>query len=478
MARMARREHSGWRVLALSSALACASLALPGASPAMGAVPESVTIPLKVVTIPGVGIKVGIEVGLGGGPTRLYTFDTGSSGMYAAYDAAGWPALQPVPGPTIPQSYGSGLQLTADRVSTLVTIPTEQGPISYTAEVGRITQASGNADGEQWLASVAAGRPPLYGMFYGDFGSGLTKPEAGLFAVLPQLPGNLSSGFSVQLGCGGGGPESRVVVGLTEAIRSRVTSWVPMAKGPNSPPFPSSGRPTFAQAVLDGSFTLERAGTAFSFDLPAILDTGGGTTDIHQHTAAQKADAFVIPDAFLAQPGQPSSQILPGTMFRVTAAGTTPSNGFDMSYQTGNTPSIDQVRTSTPDDKRAEVNLALNPFFRYDVVFDVERGNVGFAPCTASTVVGPPAATVPPAPTAAPAAPTATEAPTAPAAVDATAPPAATAAPTTTVPPTAAAPVDAPAAPGPALLLWAAMLAAGLALLGAVVVRKRRPRAG
>jgi hypothetical protein len=445
---MARGERGGRRALALAAALAVATLPVVGAVPAKAAVPESVTIPLRVVTIPGAGIKVGIEVSLGGGPARLYTFDTGSSGMYAAYDAAGWPAFAQVPGPTIPQQYGSGLQLTAERVSTLVTIPTDQGPISATAEVGRITDAAGDADGEQWLANVAAGTPPLYGTFYGDFGSGLTKPEAGLFAVLPQLPGNLSSGFSVELGCGGGSAESRVVVGLTEAIRSRVTSWVPMEKHPGSPPFPGSGRPTYDQAVLDGRFSLERDGTSFTFDLPAILDTGGGTTSIHQHAAQKPSDAFVVPDAFLVRPGASATSILPGTAFRVTAPGTTATNGFDLSFVTGTTPAIDEVITTTPEDAKAEVNLALIPFFRSDVVFDIERGNVGFAPCT-------PAA-----------------APAAPAPPTASTPPAVTAAPTVTAPATAVSvPAEGARDPAP----WAA-LAAGLALLCALMLRTRRRR--
>jgi hypothetical protein len=229
-----------------------------------------------------VGVKVGIEVSLGGGPPRLYTFDTGSSGMYAAYNPAWWPALQSLPGPPIPQEHGSGLQLEANPVSTVVGIATDQGVITYTAEVGQITTASGTSDGEAWLANVAAGKAPLYGMFFGDFGSGLTKPEKGLFAVLPQLPGNLSSGFAVQLGCGGGSPDAKVVVGLTEAIRSRVTSWVKMEKDANGPPFPGSNHPTYKQAVFNGHFSLAAAGTDFNFFVPAILDTGGGTTDIHQ----------------------------------------------------------------------------------------------------------------------------------------------------------------------------------------------------
>lgn len=371
---MPKDGSSGRWVSVLAVALAGA------AAPATGATPESVTIPLKVVNIPGVGVKVGIEVGLGGGPPRLYTFDTGSSGMYAAYNAAWWPSLQQLGGPPIPQSYGSGLQLSANRVSTLVTLATDQGPISYTAEVGQITQASGTSDGEQWLANVAAGKPPLYGMFFGDFGSGLTKPTEGLFAVLPQLPGNLSSGFAVQLGCGGGSPESKVVVGLTTPIRSRVTSWVKMEKLQNGPPFPNSNYPTFKQAVFNGHFSLAIPGTQYDFVLPAILDTGGGTTNLHQQPP------FVVPDPLVLQPGATSTRVVPGAQFRVTAPGTLGTGGFDMGFVTGSTSTIDEVNVSQPKSATtiAEVNLALNPFFRYDVVFDVQNGNVGFAPCTAA----------------------------------------------------------------------------------------------
>lgn len=373
---MTGEARHGWRMRAVAVALA------GSVAPVMGATPESVTIPLKVVNIPGVGVKVGIEVGLGGGPPQLYTFDTGSSGMYAAYNAAWWPTLQPLPGPTIPQSYGSGLQLTANPVSTLVTIPTDQGPISYTAEVGQITQASGTSDGEQWLANVAAGQPPLYGMFFGDFGSGLTKPEKGLFAVLPQLPGNLSSGFSVQLGCGGGSSDSRVVVGLTDAIRSRVTSWVRMDKLENGPPFPGSNHPTYKQAVFNGHFSLSIPGTHYDFVVPAILDTGGGTTNLHQ-----QPPHLVVPDPLVLQPGATNTRVVSGAQFRVTAPGTAGTGGFDMGFITGSTPTIDEVNASQPKSATtiAEVNLALIPFFRYDVVFDVERGNVGFAPCSVAT---------------------------------------------------------------------------------------------
>ncbi len=89
---MTGANWNGWLAGAVALTLAGAAI------PVTGQVPESVTIPLKVVQIPGVGIKVGIEVSLGGGAPRLYTFDTGSSGFYAAYNAAWWPSFTPTRG--------------------------------------------------------------------------------------------------------------------------------------------------------------------------------------------------------------------------------------------------------------------------------------------------------------------------------------------------------------------------------------------
>lgn len=359
------------------------ALAIAAAAAAMstsGATPESVSIPLKVIDVPGIGWKVGIEVSLGGGAPKLYTFDTGSSGHYAAYNAAWWPTYDPS-GSTIHQSYGSDENFEAERVRTTVGFATSHGPIEVKADVGRITNAYStkpNAPPSTWLADVAAGKPPLYGTFFGDFGSGLRELN-GMFAVLPQLPGNLSSGFAVELGCGvGGGSAPRVVVGLTSAIRSRVTSWLTM-QGVSSTHFPNSSNPTYAQSLFTGNFSLAKDATSYGFSVNAILDTGGGTTGIHQQDGQ-----VTIPGALLS-PGAPT-HVVSGAQFRVTAPGTTPTNGFDMAFLTGNTPTLDQVLVAPPVSPSAkpEVNLGLVPFFRYDVVFDIQRGLVGFAPCSAA----------------------------------------------------------------------------------------------
>ncbi len=54
-----------------------------------------------------------------------------------------------------------------------------------------------------------------------------------------------------------------------------------------------------------------------------------------------------------------------------------------MTFLTGDTPTIDEGNVSQSKGSKAEVNLGLNPYFRYDAVFDVARGRVSFAPCTA-----------------------------------------------------------------------------------------------
>ena len=61
-------------------------LPLRAARTAGGTVPETATVPLHIVDIGGGQTKIGIEIALGGGSPRLYTFDTGSSGFYAAFN--------------------------------------------------------------------------------------------------------------------------------------------------------------------------------------------------------------------------------------------------------------------------------------------------------------------------------------------------------------------------------------------------------
>ena len=368
----------------VSAGTAIGAIDLAGAPPAGASVAtasgfqaqETATVPLHILDIDGIGRKIGIEIRLGGGEPRLYTFDTGSSGFYAARNKDWWPRSKRIGGPQIAQTYGSNETFQSKRVRTTVGIPTQTGEIEVEADVGEILDASGGSLGPRsrspWRKDVAAGEPPLFGHFFGDFGSGL-KEKNGLFAILPQLPGNLSSGFAVRLGCDGSpGSSPTLQIGLTDAIRAEVTSWIPMNGGPQSPPFPNSGRPTYAQELVAGHYSLNGGTTVYAFDADAILDTGCPTTFIHENGDLK------VPDALLdAQ----RTQLLDDVLFWVTAEGSEVGNGFHLEFPAGDLPGNNQVLVASTTE-RAYVNLGLIPYFRYTVVFDVERGLVGFAPCS------------------------------------------------------------------------------------------------
>lgn len=348
--------------------------ALPPQAAAEGP-PETALVPLRIVPIAGGQLKVGIEVSLGGGAPQLYTFDTGSSGFYAAYDPSWWPSFTRVGDGTIAQSYGDGVEFHSERVVTTVAIASDVGVLEAEVEMAQIQEAWGGSLGPRaestWTDDVAAGKPPLFGAFYGDFGSGLVDKN-GLFAVLPQLPGNLSSGFAVQLTCGARFAPT-VLIGLTEAVRARVTSWVPMQGRNDERTFPGSALPTYAQRLIAVQYALRRGTLAYPFASDSILDTGGPTTTIHEHGDLK------LPEALLVPPDR--TTVRTGSRFRATADGIDPVDGFTLDLVTGSVPGVNRIDV-TRDGGDAFVNLGLIPFLRHDVVFDLERGLVGFAPCS------------------------------------------------------------------------------------------------
>lgn len=366
MKRRMSARHRRPFVAALAAVSVCFAI---DAARAAG-MPDSVAVPLKIVPLDGGGSKIGIEIALGGGPKRLYEFDTGASGFYAAGSDAWWPTYEPLPDGKIEQSYASGVTYAADRVRTKVVIPSDHGDIEAELDVARISDGYGGPLGPKddsiWNADVAQGKPPLYRAFFGDFGGDLRFKD-GLASLLPQLPGNLSSGFIVELGCDRrSGP--RLILGLTDASRARFPTKVAMQPG-NGDVFPVSGLPTYAQAILSVDFELSRRGVAQSFASDALLDTGAPTTTIRE------SDDLKVDPALVDR----SEGILePATYVSVFAEGAAKGD-FELDFLAGVQPGRDQVNVEP--DGNGEVNLGLIPFFRYDVMFDVENGVVGFAPC-------------------------------------------------------------------------------------------------
>jgi len=358
------------RLLLVGTALAFASSAAVALPAHAAEAPASVRVPLHVVRIDRRALKVGIEVALGGGPKRLYELDTGASGFYAAFNREWWPAFEPLGDPPITQTYGSGVEYVASKVRTTVAIPSDQGDVTAEIEVAQITDAFGGPLGPQdhstWNEDVAQGEAPLYRHFFGDFGADLRKKD-GLASVLPQLPGNLSSGFVVELGCDRrGGP--RLVLGLTDAIRARFRTRVAMQPG-NGDTFPHSGLPTYAQQIIEPTLLFSRRGTVQSFTTGALLDTGAPTTKVHE-------DDELKLDRALVDEGK--RIVKPATYVSITEDGVGEGD-LDLAFLAGQVAARDRVDVDR--DGGGYVNLGLTPFFRYDVMFDVENGVVGFVPC-------------------------------------------------------------------------------------------------
>jgi len=139
--------------------------------------------------------------------------------------------------------------------------------------------------------------------------------------------------------------------------------------------------------VEDGRVTRFRLSggdkTPYAFVTNAILDTGAPTTNIPE------ASSIAIPEDYLESGTRPNTRIAPGNIRSVVADGTEVDDAFRLDLVTGHTPGVDEITVSQDADKAmSAVNLGLVPFFRHDVIFDVERGLVGFAPSCSLRVAG------------------------------------------------------------------------------------------
>lgn len=361
-----------------------ASILIGAAGACLG---QAFTIPLYHVRDEQGNLRLGVYAALGGSrEAKLYELDTGSSGMYAAYNASWWPQFtmaKPSPGP---QDYGSGVQFDADIVKTTIAFRLKDGSFSApaTMEIGRIQ--SGSAKGissSRWAAMVAHGQPPLHGVFFGNIGSGL-KEKNGLFAVLAQIPGATngfiirSGGVVEQLGRGQSVRRGEVVVGLTPTLRAEFPMRVPMLPqivdgAPERLPSGYMAREEYPLAITI-SLTGPNGNSA-SAKARAVLDTGG--VNIHIHRGSGMGVDLEIPRSFLVK----DKRLRPDTNVEITAQG-----GWDWNFTAGTTKSVNRVQVTPPGDQKAGgINLGTSVFFDFDVMFDIENGVIGFRPITSAS---------------------------------------------------------------------------------------------
>lgn len=306
----------------------------PGANP-----PASVTVPLQVVQLATDDRRLGVTVSIGGGPSTLLLFDTGSSGCFVAASRVG--SAGPATG-SFTIRYGSGLTYTGE-VRT-ASVDFGSGAVASSAGIGAITQATPAL--------------PQPGDFDGTLGMSLVlgKPEqGGLYSIIAQMLGNLASGFVVSAG----GSEAVLTIGLTDETRASFATEALPAQDP--PSYPNG-----AHAWDDKETNLVVTLDTFSTTLRAVYDTGAVSTEL---VGAN------LRASLLANPSSPATSVIPG----VTASFSLP--GTPWVFTTGTTPNDDYI-ISLPltGSGSPRVNSGIALFFRYDVLVDIERGMIGFRP--------------------------------------------------------------------------------------------------
>jgi hypothetical protein len=351
---------------------------------------SSRTIPLHYLpyTAPSglVEDKYGIEVAIGNNPARMYEFDTGGPGFWAGYNPEWWQGVVPSANAALMENqYTSGNYFDGLATNAVLTLGSGSQKVSTggAVQITAITAGGNSKTGEVFDFSTAS-KPPIEGHFFGDFGAsfGISKPAGGqidppvqVTNPLLQLPGNLSSGFVVQLGPLGTSP--RVVVGITDELRAQFPTAIPLTEidgllypNPNGAAF---RRQAYEQFAFSGQYTLARGGEQASLGtIQTLIDSGAPTMTIHYPDSTPPGPPFIR-----------DGMVTSGTTFRGLFSDSMGVPLFDWNFVAGSEASVNAI-AFTPSGSAASpansVNTGLNFYNGYDVMFDVAAGYLRVRP--------------------------------------------------------------------------------------------------
>ena len=336
------------------------------------------------------GVKYGIDVAIGNNASQIYEFDTGGTGFFAGYNQPFWTN---VPLTTTPASevYNSGNYYDGVVSNTVVTLG-QGGQTVSTAQpiaIGAILVGGNSKSGATFDFTDPLG-PPVEGQFFGDFGASFGVRN-GLTSPLVQLPGNLASGFLVQLGPIGIAPQ--LTVGVTEGLRAQFPYAIPVIPNPQGGTYPTSGYPILDEFGFAPTYSVTRDGQTEYLGtqpplnitcatskpcLPTLIDSGAPTTGIR--LGEDSVPYFATPNG---------KQLLSGTAFTATFPTTEGRPALTWEFVAGDNSSVDQVKyeqtqkTENPEN----VNVGLTLYNYYDVMFDVVKQTIYLRPTGAQSTV-------------------------------------------------------------------------------------------
>lgn len=319
-------------------------------------------------------VKYGIDVALGDNPSQVYEFDTGGVSFFAGYNPAFWTDV-PLTSIPISETYSSGNYYNGVIADTRITL----GSGTRTVSTGRPIQIAAILDGGNNTGTfdfTNPDAPPVETRFFGDFGASFaTLPVPGQTTALAnplfQLPGNLSSGFLVQLGPIGIAPQ--LTMGITDDLRAQFPYAVPVTPQPGGGTYPVSGYDVLSWFGFAPSYTATLGGDEQQIGvtptLPSLIDSGAPSTSIR--LKGQGGDPFNVGGQL--QPGATFTGVFPTTQGRPP---------LTWSFPAGNIGSVNLVNYVPGEviNPGQNVNTGLDLYNAFDVMFDVAEGVIWLRP--------------------------------------------------------------------------------------------------
>lgn len=324
------------------------------------ATPDTVTLELTNVdrAIYNDAKGLAITCNVGGSGDKLFLFDTGSSGLFSGVVGNATDL-----GTSFLQSYESGIHFCGTAFQG--SIDFGGGASTSDGVFGGISCAQGSIYSCTCTTSPCTSAscfptpdsPPLYGTFGASLIQSKIIPE--IYTMIAQLPGNLSTGFIVQTG-GFNGDSPTLIIGLTDENRQGFISAKLAADGQY---------PNGVDAWDDRSL---KAATSVSFE--------GENQNIQEGTIlfdTGNPDAHISPNdpvnpAFLSQSGD---RLETGVLFDAAV-----NDAVNWSFLAGTTVSEDRLGVTAPIPNKTYMTTGIDIFYRYNVMYDIKNGRIGFQP--------------------------------------------------------------------------------------------------
>jgi hypothetical protein len=325
---------------------------------------QPLTIPLRLV-MAGASERLSIPVRIGdSGRTENYLFDTGSSPFIAAYTpGAPWwgSSFTPTGQSRVLHYVETGFQFNTvqsqisvgtgnQTLTSSTSFPVDQAAVRYIKRGGSWVEDPRWSQSLQ--AAVESGTPPEDGgHFYGTMGADLGNPAVGLYRLVSDAAaasgGRVSAGFALEGGLG----NPRLTLGLTHAVKSRFPIRMPINR--------VGGQ--LAQKVITADFTLEYRRRVYRLGRAGVvLDTGAPRMGINT------VEGFTVPP-----------QLLFGHLLRRGVAVHMKCGALSWTLVAGPGHRVGVNRASGPE---GGVNAGIHFFESFNVLFDIKKGVIGFAP--------------------------------------------------------------------------------------------------